>query len=84
LKLAVETKKPVFLHERDAHERFVAIMKPYMDKISKAVVHCFTGTEKELQTYVDMGFYIGKFSKTNLNCTERIVPCHYLKPTYML
>lgn len=61
MKLAVETKKPLFLHERDAHERFVAIMKQYKDKVGKAVVHCFTGTEKELDTYLDMGLYIGKY-----------------------
>jgi TatD DNase family protein len=68
LKLAVETKKPLFLHERDAHERFVAIMKQYKDKVGKAVVHCFTGTEKELDTYLDMGLYIGI---TGWVCDER-------------
>jgi len=60
LKLAVETQKPLFLHERDAHERFVAIMKQYKDKVGKVVVHCFTGNENELDVYLEMGFYIGK------------------------
>jgi TatD DNase family protein len=59
LELAIEVNKPLFLHERDAHNRFVAIVSDYNNQLPKGVVHCFTGTLKEAKTYLDMGFYIG-------------------------
>ena len=36
--------------------------------IPKAVVHCFTGTQSELDDYLEMGFYIGL---TGWICDER-------------
>jgi TatD DNase family protein len=61
LKLAGELKKPVFLHERSASNRFIEILETNRDVIdlTTCVVHCFTGTTKELQTYLKMGMYIG-------------------------
>lgn len=61
LKLAAELKKPVFLHERSAHERFVAILEEHRDIIdlSTCVVHCFTGNTAEVKKYLQMGMYIG-------------------------
>lgn len=59
LKLAIELDKPVFLHEREAHESFVEIISEYAPKLKKAVVHCFTGNLKEVNKYLDMGLYIG-------------------------
>jgi len=58
VKLAVDIGKPLFLHERSAHARFCKIMAPYAGKV-RAVVHCFTGSRAELETYLSMGFYIG-------------------------
>jgi TatD DNase family protein len=55
--LATKLNKPVFLHERAAHEEFLKIMSKY-PKI-KACVHCFTGTKKELEEYLKRGYYIG-------------------------
>lgn len=59
LELAVRHQKPVFLHERDAHDTFLAILKPYRDKLSGAVVHCFTGNQTALHAYLDLGCHIG-------------------------
>ncbi|KAL9658398.1 hypothetical protein ABK040_015717 [Willaertia magna] len=62
LKLACELNLPVFCHERDAHEDFVAIVKEVIEegnKLPNLVVHCFTGNEKELENYISLGFYIG-------------------------
>jgi TatD DNase family protein len=56
LKLAEKVKKPVFLHERSAFDSFSKILSKY--KV-KACVHCFTGTEKELDYYLKKGYYIG-------------------------
>jgi TatD DNase family protein len=59
LQLAVEVQKPLFLHERSAFTRFNSITDNYLSKLPKAVVHCFTGTLKEAETYLDKGFYLG-------------------------
>ena len=68
LELAEDSGLPVFLHQRDAHDDFLEILKPRINSISRAVAHCFTGTEDELLTYIDMGLYIGI---TGWICDER-------------
>jgi TatD DNase family protein len=68
LRIAHECGKPVFLHQRDAHDDFVAILNEYRDGISGGVAHCFTGGPAEMQEYLDMGFYIGI---TGWICDER-------------
>lgn len=59
LELAIETQKPLFLHERAAFERFISITNDYLPKLPKAVVHCFTGSLHEAKIYLDKGFYLG-------------------------
>ncbi|WDM57723.1 TatD family hydrolase [Pseudomonas sp. NEEL19] len=68
LALAVELRLPVFLHERDASERLLAILKDYRDHLSAAVVHCFTGEREALFAYLDMDLHIGI---TGWICDER-------------
>jgi TatD DNase family protein len=68
LELAAETGLPVFLHQRDAHRDFHPVLKEFRDRISKGVVHCFTGTRKELYDYLDLDMYIGI---TGWICDER-------------
>ena len=53
------TIRPLFLHERDAHEDFVRILSKYRDQLPNVVVHCFSGTQEECKVYLEMGFYIG-------------------------
>ena len=43
INLALENKLPLFLHERDAYNDFYSILSKYTNKITNAVVHCFTG-----------------------------------------
>ena len=68
LQLAVESGLPVFLHERDANERLVKILKPFRDQLSAAVVHCFTGEKRALYSYLDLDLHIGI---TGWICDER-------------
>ena len=35
--------KPLFLHQRDAHADFMAVMRNFDGQLGPAVVHCFTG-----------------------------------------
>lgn len=59
IQLACEIQKPLFLHERDAHKEMVNLLTLYKDKLPTCVIHCFTGTKEQAQTYVEMGCYIG-------------------------
>ena len=59
IKIAIDTNKPLFLHQRDSHDDFIKILKKYSSDISKAVVHCFTGTQEQLDDYLELDFYIG-------------------------
>lgn len=68
LELAVKSQLPLFMHQRDAHDRFYPILKDHRDGFSNAVVHCFTGNRKELFDYLDMDLYIGI---TGWVCDER-------------
>jgi hydrolase, tatD family len=58
LSLAEDVQKPLFLHERAAFDRFIAILKEH-SSLPEGVVHCFTGQLKEAKTYLEMGYYIG-------------------------
>ena len=68
IQIAIETGLPFFLHQRDAHEDFVAILKEYRGDLSDVVVHCFTGSKAELHECLDLNCYIGI---TGWICDER-------------
>lgn len=67
LELAVVTGKPVFLHQRDAHAAFVAILAEFPG-IRDGVAHCFTAGVDEARAYLDRGLHIGI---TGWLCDER-------------
>jgi TatD DNase family protein len=68
LELAVAAMKPVFLHQRDAHADFVAILRDYAGRLAGGVAHCFTGGPQELEEYLALGLHIGI---TGWVCDER-------------
>lgn len=68
LELAVRIGKPVFLHQRDAHEDFVAILREHRHALAGAVAHCFTGTREQLLEYLELDLAIGL---TGFLCDER-------------
>jgi TatD DNase family protein len=57
LELAAATGKPVFLHQRDAHDDFIAILREH--RVNRGVAHCFTAGEKERDAYLELGLHIG-------------------------
>lgn len=68
LDLAVRLGKPVFLHVREAHADFVAILRGFRDRLTGAIAHCFTGSREELFECLDLGLDIGI---TGWICDER-------------
>lgn len=68
LELATRVGKPVFLHQRDAHQEFLALMREYRARLAGGVAHCFTGNAEEARDYLALDLYIGI---TGWICDER-------------
>jgi len=68
IQLAAELSMPLFLHERDAHEAMVEVLRRTRDSFPRAVIHCFTGTAEQVSAYLDMDLHIGI---TGWICDER-------------
>ncbi len=68
LELAADAGKPVFLHQRDAHADFRAILREHLPALAGGVAHCFTGNGAELDDCLAMGLSIGI---TGWICDER-------------
>jgi TatD DNase family protein len=67
--LAVDgVSKPLFLHQRDAHADFMAVLRAFDGQIGPVVVHCFTGSREELFAYLDQDWHVGI---TGWLCDER-------------
>ncbi len=68
LEIAAELSKPVFLHQRDAHADFLAIMREWRPRLVGGVAHCFTAGLEEARAYLDLDLHIGI---TGWICDER-------------
>jgi TatD DNase family protein len=68
LRLAAECGKPVFLHQREAHADFIALLREHRRSLRAAVAHCFTGGPDELEAYLALELSIGI---TGWICDER-------------
>jgi TatD DNase family protein len=68
LELAAELKQPLFLHQRDAHGDFIAILREYRKNLREICVHCFTDTRAALDDYLALDCHIGI---TGWICDER-------------
>ncbi|MBL8271118.1 TatD family hydrolase [Steroidobacter sp.] len=68
LTLAARVRKPVFLHQRDAHDDFMTVMRKYRSQLTGGVAHCFTAGLDEARAYLDLDLYIGI---TGWICDER-------------
>jgi TatD DNase family protein len=68
LQIGIETGLPLFLHMRDAHADFHAMLREVRDQLCQVVVHCFTGEREELHDYLALDCHIGI---TGWICDER-------------
>ena len=66
--LAAQLEMPLFLHQRDAFEPWLATLKPFIDKVPAMVSHCFTGSVEEVKACISHDMYIGI---TGWVCDER-------------
>lgn len=68
LELALRLQKPLFLHCRDAHRDFMAMLQAAGSELPPAVLHCFTGSAAELEEVLSGGLWVGI---TGWICDER-------------
>ena len=57
MELAKELNLPVIVHERDAHEDGMAIIRDFPEVTG--VFHCYSGSAEMARQLVDLGWYIG-------------------------
>ena len=68
LELAAASGRPVFLHQRDAHPDFLAVLAEQGQSLPAGVAHCFTNGPAEVADYLELGLHIGI---TGWICDER-------------
>ena len=68
VELAAKTGLPLFVHDRESGGETRTLLADYRDDLAACVIHCFTGTEAELDGYLEDGYSIGV---TGWICDER-------------
>jgi TatD DNase family protein len=58
LDLALELHMPVVIHDRDAHDETMEILKEFPG-LAGVVMHCFSGGRQMTEECLAMGFYLG-------------------------
>jgi len=68
VQLAVRYQKALLVHDRDAHQSILDILKDFDSSLPPVIIHCFTGTAEQIKAYVEKGYYIGV---TGFLCKEK-------------
>jgi TatD DNase family protein len=56
---AKKHRLPVVIHCRESIDETITLLEPLIENGLKGVFHCFSGTLKQAQKIVSMGFYLG-------------------------
>jgi TatD DNase family protein len=76
IRLAKKLSLPVIVHDRDAHERIMAILREEDAGSVGGVLHCFSGDTQMAAECIAMGFYIsipGTVTYTNNHSLQEVV-----------
>ena len=57
--LAGRLDKPLFVHDRESGGETARLLADHEARPDRVVIHCFTGTAQDLDTWLDAGYYIG-------------------------
>jgi TatD DNase family protein len=76
---ALDYKRPIVIHTRNAMQPTIDMVKPFADKGLRGIFHCFSGNADEAQQIVNMDFYLGiggilTYKKSNLPETIANIP----------
>ena len=58
LELAIDFDLPVIIHDRDAHEELLKILKRVRKERPRGVIHCFSGDYDLAMVLIEMGYFI--------------------------
>lgn len=81
---AKELNLPVIIHDREAHDEIMAILKEIAPFPRRGVMHCFSGNPQLAREVIELGFYVSipgivTFNKADdLQNTVREIPLEYL------
>ncbi len=73
LELAKELKKPVIIHDRDAHGDTMDLLREHKVWECGGVFHCYSGSAEMVREIVDWGMYVGFTGVVTFNNAKR--PC---------
>lgn len=71
MNLAKELKLPVVIHDREAHEDTLNILKEFPDVTG--VIHCFSGSVEFAKECLKLGYYIGFTGVVTFKNAKKIV-----------
>ena len=72
IRLARELSLPVIVHDRDAHERVMAILREEKAAEVGGVLHCFSGDLRMARDCEEMGFYISILGTVTYPSNEQL------------
>lgn len=58
LEMANDLNLPVIIHDREAHEEVLAVLKKFGKGEKKGVIHCFSGDIDLARNFIELGYYI--------------------------
>ena len=68
IRLAMRLDMPLFVHDRDSGGETARLLDAHGAAPEQVVIHCFTGSRADLDTWLDAGYYVGI---TGWICDER-------------
>ncbi len=73
MELALEVKKPVIIHDRDAHKDTMDILKANGVEKTGGVLHCFSGSVEMAREALDLGMYISFAGPVTFKNAKKLV-----------
>lgn len=59
IELAIQQGLPIVIHTRDAMQASIDVVKQHAGPDLSGIFHCFSGTVREAEQIIEMGFYLG-------------------------
>ena len=82
--LACSLKKPLFIHERDAHKEVLEVLRKYKSHLPSVVIHCFTGDASQAAAYLKEGCYIGLTGEHSTQLTSLCFKLSFISSNYLI
>jgi len=70
--LAKELRLPIVVHDREAHQETMEILKSEYTGGCGGIIHCFSGDDEMAKTCIEMGFYISIPGSITFKNAERL------------